>query len=65
MNPDRYHLTLTSTGRPVMHGWWGSEAVARSQYNTWKRSWGELPDARVQLVDKEAGETLTSWPEER
>ncbi|MER5584138.1 hypothetical protein ABT090_21200 [Streptomyces asoensis] len=62
MTGDRYHLTLTSTGRPVMHGWWASEAVARSQYATWIGSWGELPDARIQLDDEETGETVTSWP---
>lgn len=62
MQPDRYHLTLTADGRPVMHGWWGSETVARSQYATWIGSWGELPDARVTLTDEEAGETLADWP---
>jgi hypothetical protein len=35
VNPERYHLTLTSTGRPVVHGWWGSETVARTQFTTW------------------------------
>ena len=64
MNPDRYHLTLTSTGRPVMHGWWGSETVARAQCSTWIGSWGELPGARIELVDEETGAVLTTWPGE-
>ncbi|WP_329215331.1 hypothetical protein OG352_06625 [Streptomyces sp. NBC_01485] len=63
MNPDRYHLALTSTGRPVMHGWWGSEVVARSQCAVWVGLWGVLPGARVVLVDEEAGVTLTRWPD--
>ncbi|WP_405964869.1 hypothetical protein OG713_35040 [Streptomyces sp. NBC_00723] len=62
MNPARYHLTLTSTGRPVMHGWWASEDTARSQVAVWVGSWGELPDARIELVDEETGATLTTWP---
>ncbi|MEU3613555.1 hypothetical protein ABZ725_14725 [Streptomyces sp. NPDC006872] len=64
MNPDRYHLTLTAGGRPVMHGWWASETTARAQFTTWIGSWGGLPGAQVTLVDEEAGETLTTWPEE-
>lgn len=64
MNDQRYHLTLSSGGRPVAHGWWASEAVARAQFATWIGSWGELPEARVTLVDEEAGETLTTWPAE-
>jgi len=64
VNPERFHLTLTSTGRPVMQGWWGSGTVARSQFTTWIGSWGGLPGARVVLVDEETGETLTTWPDE-
>ena len=63
MNDQRFHLTLTSDGRPVMHGWWASEATAWAQVAVWIGSWGELPDARVQLVDEEAGETLAAWPD--
>ncbi|MGW0920047.1 hypothetical protein ACWD3J_13655 [Streptomyces sp. NPDC002755] len=63
MTGDRYHLTLTSTGRPVMHGWWAREATARAQFATWVGSWGELSGARIALVDEEAGETLVGWPD--
>jgi hypothetical protein len=52
--PGRYHLTLTSDGRPAMHGWWGSETVAR---------WGR-PGVRITLVDEDTGAALTTWPDE-
>jgi hypothetical protein len=61
---DRFHLTLTSAGRPVMHGWWPVEATARDQLPVWVGSWGTLPDARITLVDEETGVVLTEWPEE-
>ncbi|MGW2048516.1 hypothetical protein ACWCPF_25540 [Streptomyces sp. NPDC001858] len=64
MNANRYHLTLTANGRPVMQGWWASEATARAQCTVWIGSWGSLPGARIALVDEEAGETLTTWPGE-
>jgi hypothetical protein len=63
MDSERYHLTLAAGGRPMMHGWWASEAVARSQVATWIGSWGELPGARVALVDEETGTALTTWPD--
>jgi hypothetical protein len=63
VNPGRYHLTLTRDGRPAMHGWWGSEVVARAKVTEWIGSWGQ-PGARVTLVDEETGATLTTWPDE-
>lgn len=62
MNPSRYHLTLTTAGRRVMQGWWGVEATARDQLPVWVGSWGELPAARIILVDEVTGELLTEWP---
>jgi hypothetical protein len=62
VNPGRYHLTLTSAGRAMMHGWWGSEAVARRQFTVWIGERGSMPDARITLVDEETGETLDEWP---
>lgn len=59
-----FHLTLTCAGRPVMHGWWGSEATARGKFRDWIGSYGSLTGAHVVLVDEEAGETLDEWPEE-
>jgi hypothetical protein len=64
VTPERYHLTLTATGRPVQHGWWASEATARRKFTSWIGSWGELPGARIFLVDEETDETLTAWPDE-
>ena len=61
-DPGRYHLTLSSGGRPVQHGWWGSEETARDKFRRWIGEHGSLPDARVTLVDEETGEELSSWP---
>jgi hypothetical protein len=62
-DPGRYHLTLTSEGRPAMQGWWGSETVAREKMTSWIGSWGH-PGARITLVDEDTGATLTTWPDE-
>lgn len=64
VNPDRFHLTLTSAGRPVQHGWWASEVTARRKFTAWIGEHGNLPGARVTLVDEETGATLTAWPGE-
>lgn len=65
MNDQRYHLTLSSGGRPVAHGWWGSEVIARRKLAAWVGAWGDLPDARLTLDDEETGATLTTWPGEQ
>jgi hypothetical protein len=64
VNPERYHLTLTSAGRTVMQGWWASEATARRQFTTWIGERGSMPDARITLVDEAAAVVLTTWPGE-
>lgn len=63
VNQERYHLTLTADSRPIMHGWWGSEQVARGMLPAWVGSWGELPGARVVLVDEDEQRVLAAWPE--
>jgi len=63
-NPERFHLTLTSAGRPVMHGWWANEETPRGMLPVWVGGWSELPDARIALVDEATGETLTTWPDD-
>jgi hypothetical protein len=64
MNPGRYHLTLAADGRPMMHGWWGSERVARNRFRDWIGERGSMAGARITLVDEKTGETLTNWPDE-
>lgn len=61
--PGRYHLQLTTGGRPVVHGWWGSEATARRKMASWIGDWGQ-PGTRVTLTDEETGEQLAAWPDE-
>ncbi|MCZ4506962.1 hypothetical protein O3Q52_01800 [Streptomyces sp. ActVer] len=64
MDDQRFHLTLHSGTRPVMHGWWAKQATAEDMLPVWVGSWGDLPGARVTLVDEETGETLTTRPDE-
>ncbi|MDH6610356.1 hypothetical protein M2164_005991 [Streptomyces sp. SAI-208] len=64
MNPGRFHLALSSSGRIHMQGWWPLESTARDQLPVWRRSWGSLPDARITLVDEETGTVIHSWPDE-
>lgn len=63
MNPERYHLLLTSAGRPVQHGWWGSRATADRKFVEWIGEYGALPDARITLVDEETGTVIHRWPD--
>ena len=64
MTPDRFHLTLTTSGRTAMQGWWPLESTARDQMPVWVGSWGSLPDARITLVDEETGEVIHRWLDE-
>lgn len=64
MTDQRYHLVLSTAGRPAMHGWWAHEATARDMLPVWVGNWGDLPDARVVLVDEGDGRVIHSWPEE-
>jgi hypothetical protein len=43
----RYHLLLTSDGRPIQHGWWESEATARHKFRRWVGEYGTMPGARI------------------
>lgn len=62
MSPDRFLLTLVVSGRPVMHGWWSSESMARRQFTSWVGEHG-LPGARIMLVDEVSGDVLETWPD--
>jgi hypothetical protein len=64
MTPGRYHLLLVLDGRPALHGWWGSEGVARTQFTGLVGLYGR-PGARITLTDEETGATLTEWPTAR
>jgi hypothetical protein len=64
MQSDRFHLLLSSAGRPVQHGWWASEMTARAKFTRWTVQHGSLPDARVTLADEETGSVLTDWSNE-
>ncbi|MFF9309867.1 hypothetical protein ACF1BS_03060 [Streptomyces sp. NPDC014748] len=61
--PGRFHLLLSSDGRPVVQGWWGSEATARRKLVGWVGEYGGMPDARIILADEKTGETLAVWPD--
>ncbi|MFJ5973494.1 hypothetical protein [Streptomyces sp. NPDC093060] len=62
-SPGRYHLLLSSGGRPVQHGWWGSEALARRKFRNWVGEYGSMPEPRITLTDEETGEQLAVWPD--
>ncbi|MEU0053509.1 hypothetical protein ABZ299_28410 [Streptomyces sp. NPDC006184] len=61
----RYHLRLSADGRPVQHGWWGSEETARDKFRRWVGEYGGMPGARVTLTDEETGDVLATWPDQR
>ncbi|MGW1801693.1 hypothetical protein ACWCQN_38695 [Streptomyces sp. NPDC001984] len=63
MNPSRFHLTLAADGRPVMHGWWSDEAVARGKFVSWVGQYGTMPDARLLLADEAEAHPLAVWPD--
>ncbi|MGV4989071.1 hypothetical protein [Streptomyces sp. NRAIS3] len=64
-SPGRYHLLLAA-GRPVQHGWWWSEDVARGKFRDWVGLYGgAMPGARVTLSDEDSGVVLDAWPDQR
>ncbi|MFK0020792.1 hypothetical protein [Streptomyces sp. NPDC090798] len=60
---ERFHLTVSSTGRPVIQGWWENDAVARGKFVSWVGEYGTIPGARLTLVDEAAARTLAVWPD--
>ena len=60
----RYHLLLSSGGRPVQHGWWASEATARRKFARWVGEYSSMPEPQITLTDEETGEQLAEWPDE-
>lgn len=63
MDDQRYHLTLTTEGKPVMHGWWGDLATAKRKYRSWIGEHSNVDGARVTLIDEQEQRVLASWPE--
>ncbi|MEU1478921.1 hypothetical protein [Streptomyces sp. NPDC005760] len=61
---ERFHITVSSAGRTVMHGWWGDEKVARGKFRDWIGSHRDLVEPHFTLTDETDGTLLTSWPEE-
>jgi hypothetical protein len=64
VDDQRFHLTLSAAGRPVMHGWWSDETVARGKFVSWVGEFGKGPGARLLLVDEAEARTLAAWPDE-
>ncbi|WP_189956492.1 hypothetical protein [Streptomyces alanosinicus] len=60
----RYHLLLSSGGRPRQHGWWGREETARDKFRRWVGEYGSLPDTRVTLIDEDTAGVLAVWPDQ-
>ncbi|MFJ4467456.1 hypothetical protein ACIP2X_08150 [Streptomyces sp. NPDC089424] len=61
-SPHRFHLLLTANGRPVQHGWWGSEEIASGKFRRWVGKYGGMPGARLTLTDEDTDHVLVSWP---
>ncbi|WP_141203518.1 hypothetical protein [Streptomyces griseorubiginosus] len=63
-DPQRFHLTVSSGGRPVMHGWWSREATARDKFRDWIGAYGAMPAARLLLVERSGHDErlVESWP---
>ncbi|UUA11584.1 MULTISPECIES: hypothetical protein [Streptomyces] len=63
MDDERFHLTLSSGGQPVMHGWWCKQSTAEHQYLSWIGSWGSIDRAEIVLTERaEDGEhVIASW----
>ena len=61
---ERFRITVSSAGRPVMRGWWADEARARDKFRDWIGSHRDLVEPHFTLVDEETGTVLTTWPGE-
>jgi hypothetical protein len=64
VDDERYHLTLSTGGRPVMQGWWSGRATAEGKFRRWIGEHGSVDGARVTLVDEQEQRVLASWPDE-
>ncbi|MFF4909732.1 hypothetical protein ACFY2T_33285 [Streptomyces sp. NPDC001260] len=62
-SPERFHLIHSAGGRPVAHGWWSDEAVARSKFVLWVGQNGSVVGTRIALDDEAEARTLAVWPD--
>ncbi|MFI1076249.1 hypothetical protein [Streptomyces puniciscabiei] len=65
VSPGRYHLLLTSGGRPGQHGWWNRGETARDIFRRWVGEYGSMADACVTLTDEETVGVVAAWPDQR
>lgn len=65
-DPQRFHLTVSATGRPVMQGWWSREATARDKFRDWIGAYGRMRGAHVALTECVGADErlLENWPGE-
>jgi hypothetical protein len=61
---ERFHLTLSTGGRPVMHGWWPDQATAERKLAGWVGEFGAVDQAAVTLTDTATGTVLEFWPKD-
>jgi hypothetical protein len=64
VDDQRYHLTLHTGARPVMHGWWADLATADRKYRSWIGEHGSVDGARIVLVDEQEARVLKAWPDD-
>ncbi|MDT0469774.1 hypothetical protein [Streptomyces gibsoniae] len=63
-DPIRFHLTLSTTEHPGMHGWWPKEVTAQGKFREWIGAYSKMPAARVTLTVRAGASErlLESWP---
>lgn len=62
-DPDRYRVTLTTSGKPTLIGWWGSLATATTKYSAVIGKHGR-PGSTVELAERrgDSYRVLKTWP---
>ena len=61
----RFRLTLSTDGKPVMHGWWPDLKTAERKFAAWVGERGSRKGARITLTDEaDGGRLLKAWPDE-
>ena len=63
--PERFHVTVSSVGRPIMHGWWAAPATARNKFRDWIGEYSKMPEVYITLTERAGTDELllTSWPD--